>query len=126
MKYVDGFVLVVPKKNRKKYIKMANDAGKIWKKHGALGYFECVGNELSPDMQGMKMMGFEKLTKLKKDDEVWFSFIIYKNKKHRNIVNRKVMEEMKKSMEKNPEKMKDMPWDMKRFSWGGFDVRVEK
>lgn len=37
-KYVDGFVLPVPKKNLLEYRKMASEAGKIWMKHGALQY----------------------------------------------------------------------------------------
>ncbi len=124
MAYVDGFVLVVPKKNFNKYKKMASEAAKVWKKHGALQYFECVGDDLNPDMQGMKALNFPELTKLKKNEDVWYSFIIYKDKKHRDKVNKKVMKEFEKEMKDNPDHMKDMPWDMKRFSYGGFKAIV--
>ena len=124
MKYVDGFVLVVPKKNLKVYQKMAGSAGKVWKKHGALEYFECVGNDLVPDMGGMKFLTFPKMTKLKKDETVWFSFIVYKSKKHRDSVNAKVMKEFEK--EKNKHKDEKMPFDVKRMAYGGFNAMVEE
>lgn len=120
MKYVDGYVLVVPKSNRNEYKKMAQDGAKMWKKFGALEYFECVGDDLNPDMGGIKTMPFPKMTKLKEGEEVWFSFIVYKSKAHRDAVNKKVMKEMTKH-----ENM-SMPFDMKRFSYGGFRVEVEK
>ena len=87
MKYVDGFVLAVPKKNIKAYRTMAQKAAKIWKKYGALEYFECVGDDLNPNMGGMKIMTFPKMAKSKRDETVIFSFIVYKSKVHRNSVN---------------------------------------
>jgi uncharacterized protein YbaA (DUF1428 family) len=126
MTYVDGFVLVVPKKNFNKYKKMATDAGKIWKKFGALEYLECVGDDLNPDMGGMKALNFPKMTKLKKNENVWFSFIIYKNKNHRDSVNKMVMNYFKKMHKDNIDHMKNMPWDMKKFAYGGFKTIVEK
>jgi len=124
MKYIDGFVLVVPKKKIKEYQKIAKMGGKVWKKHGALEYFECIGDDLTPNMGGMKGLPFPKLTKLKEDETVWFSFIVYKSKAHRNQVNAKVMKDSAMS----PEVWKDkpMPFDMKRVSYGGFKAMVEE
>lgn len=125
-KYVDGFVLVVPKKNVKKYVSMAKGAGKMWKKLGALDYFECMGDDLNPNTHGTKMLGFPRMTKLKKDETAWFSFITYKSKAHRDAINKKVHSEMDKMMEKHPEyKDMPMPWVMKRFSYAGFKTMVE-
>lgn len=123
MKYVDGFVFVVKKNKLNEYRKMAQIAGKIWKKHGALDYFECRGDDLNPKTGGMKTLTFPKMAKLKKGETVWFSFIVYKSKDHRNKVNAKVM---KDSM-MNQEKWKDkpMPFDMKRMAYGGFKTIVE-
>lgn len=125
MTYVDGFVLVVNKKNFNKYKKMASDASKVWKKFGALQYFECVGDDLNPDMHGMKALNFTGLTKLKKDENVWFSFIIFKSKKHRDLVNKKVMKYFESKYKDSKDSMKEMPWDMKRFSYGGFKTVVQ-
>lgn len=120
MKYVDGFVFVVSKKKIGAYKKMAKEAGKIWKKYGALDYFECMGDDLTP--QHIKLT-FPKLTKLKPGESVWFSFITYKSKAHRDKVNAAVMKYFEKKYSK-PEQM-IMPFDMNRMSYGGFKTIVE-
>ncbi|NCO11436.1 DUF1428 domain-containing protein [Candidatus Pacearchaeota archaeon CG_4_9_14_0_2_um_filter_39_13] len=125
MTYVDAFVLVVPKNKTGEYQKIARMAGKVWMKHGALSYKECIGDDLHPDMQGHKMLTFPQLTKLKKDEAVWYSFITYKNKGHRNKVNKAVMEEFKKNAKEHEDMMKDMQFDMKRMSYGGFKAVVD-
>src|SRR3989344_6253044 len=120
--YVDGFVLVIPKKNVAKYKKMAREGSKIWKKFGALDYKECMGNDMHPNMGGVRGLTFPKMTGAKPSEVVWFSFVVYKNKKHRDAVNKKVMEYFnKKYVDKKPE---DMPFDMKRMAYGGFSVVV--
>jgi uncharacterized protein YbaA (DUF1428 family) len=120
-KYVDGFVIVVPKAKRAEYKKMAGLGKKMWMKHGALDYKECVGDDLSPETFGMPMRTFTKLAGAKEDEEVWFSYILYISKKHRNEVNKSVMAEMDKKMAGKDIKM---PFDFKKFSMGGFKVEV--
>jgi len=123
-KYIDGFVLVVPKNKVAVYKKMAREGKKIWKKYGALDYKECVGNDLHPKMKpGFKHLIFPKMARAKRNEAVWFSYIVYKSKKHRNEVNAKVMKEMEKSTDKY--KNMQMPFDMPRFCYGGFEVVVE-
>src|SRR3989338_9283767 len=100
-KYVDGFVLVVPKNKLSVYRKMAKDGKKMWKKYGALDYKECMGDDLKQQsMGGPKTRSFVEMAKAKKNETVWFSFIVYKSKKHRNEVNTKVMKAMDKEMAK--------------------------
>ena len=110
--YVDGFVLPVPKRNLAAYRKMAKLAAKVWKDHGALDYQECVGDDLK--IPGM--YSFPKLAKAKPGETVFFSYITYRSKAHRNGVNAKVM--------KDPRLLaycgKEMPFDMKRMAYGGF------
>lgn len=123
-KYVDGFVLVVPKDKVQEYTKMATEGRDMWMKHGALEYYECKGDDLLPkEMGGMKNLAFTEMAKANADETVWFSFIVYKSKEHRDEVNKTVMDEM-------DEKYKDakdfsMPFDMKRMAFGGFSVEVE-
>lgn len=123
-KYVDGFVLVIPKDKVQEYTKMATEGRDMWMKHGALEYYECKGDDLEPkEMGGMKQLGFNELTKANENDTVWFSFIVFESKEHRDEVNKKVMDEM-------GEKYKDMkdfsmPFEMNRMSSGGFNVEVE-
>ena len=121
-KYVDGFVLVVPKDKAEEYTRMAEDGRDVWRKHGALEYYECRGDDLVPqEMGGEQARAFTEMSGAESDETVWFSFIVFKSKEHRDEVNAKVMEEMSKEMEGN----KDMPFDMKRMAYGGFQVEVE-
>jgi alkaline phosphatase len=121
MSYVDGFVLVVPRKNLKAYKVMAAMAGKLWKKHGALQYFECMGDDLKPEWCKVP---FPKMAKARKNDTVWYSFIIYKSKADRKRVNAKVMKDP--AMQNPAWKDKPMPFDMNRMAYGGFQVVVER
>lgn len=123
-KYVDGFVLVVPKNKAEEYKKMAESGRDTWKKFGALEYYECRGDDLNPqEMGGEKARAFTEMTGATSSDTVWFSFIVFKSKKHRDEVNAKVMEEMNKQMEGH--KDMSMPFDMKQMAYGGFQVEVE-
>lgn len=116
MKYVDGFLIVLPADKLDQYRTMAEKGRDIWMKHGALDYKECVGDDLNPPMMGnMESLPFPKLTGLAEDERLIFAFIVFSSKQHRDEVNAKVMSDP----DMNPEEMKDMPFDMKRFSYGG-------
>lgn len=121
-KYVDGFVLVVPKDKVDEYKKMTKIGVDSWMKHGALEYMECIGDDLEPKDMGIgKPLGFMKMTGASQDETVWFSYIVYKSKEHRDEVNAKVMKEMS---EMGGEDFQ-MPFDMKRMATGGFEVVTE-
>lgn len=123
-KYVDGFVLVVPKNKTQEYKKMAQEGRDMWKKHGALEYFECMGDDLkTQEMGGEKAREFPEMAGANKDESIWFSFIVFKSKAHRDEVNSKVMKEMDQQAE--AQKDMTMPFDMKRMAYGGFSVQVE-
>ena len=124
MSYVDGYVIPMKKENISAYKKMAIQGKKYWLKHGALDYYECVGEDLKVK-KGMGR-GFGKLAKLKRGETAIFSFIVFKSRKHRDEVNKAVMHEMMKRMTpKDKEKMGAI-MDMKRFAYGGFQTIVEK
>jgi uncharacterized protein YbaA (DUF1428 family) len=116
--YVDGFLLPLPKKNVKLYRRIAQQAGKIWRQHGALEFRECVGDDLKSKMG----MPFSRTVRLKPSETVVFSWIVFKSRTHRDRVNAKVMKDprMAKMMEKEP-----MPFDEKRMAYGGFKVLVD-
>jgi len=123
-KYVDGFVLVVPKDRADDYKKMAEGGRDTWMKHGALAYYECRGDDLvPPDMGGERARAFPEMTGAEGDQTVWFSFIIFKSKEHRDEVNAKVMQEMGEAAEEYKDML--MPFDMQRMAYGGFQVEVE-
>ena len=123
-KYVDGFVIVVPKDKTEDYKKMAEGGRDIWMKHGALEYYETRGDDLVPqEMGGERARAFTEMTGANSDETVWFSFIVFKSKEHRDEVNAKVMEEMNQQTEENYDM--SVPFDMKRMAYGGFLVEVE-
>lgn len=124
-KYVDGFVFAVPKKNIAAYKKMAREGAEAWKRFGALDYKECMGNDLKiKTMPGVpSQTSFLKLTNAKPSEVVWFSFITFKNKAHRDQVNKKVMAYFGKKYA--DQKDTSMPFEMSRMAYGGFSVEVD-
>ena len=123
-KYVDGFVLVIPADKAEAYKKMAEEGRDTWMKYGALAYYECRGEDLVPqEMGGEKARAFTDMAGATNDETVWFSFIVFNSKEHRDEVNAKVMEEMGKKAEEYKDFV--MPFDMKRMAYGGFKVEVE-
>jgi uncharacterized protein YbaA (DUF1428 family) len=123
-KYVDGFVLVIPHDKGEEYKKMAESGRDSWMKHGALAYYECRGDDLKPqEMGGEKTRAFTEIAGARSDQTVWFSFIIFKSKEHRDEVNVKVMKEMGEKAEEYKDML--MPFDMKQMAYGGFQVEVE-
>ncbi|MEW5742769.1 MAG: DUF1428 domain-containing protein [Myxococcota bacterium] len=119
MSYVDGFVLVVPKKKLKAYRAMARLGAQVWKRCGALDYFECMGDDLHPKHA---VLTFPKLVKLKPGETVWFSFIVFKSRAHRDRVNAKVMKDPVLTSPRN--RKLPMPFDLKRMAYGGFKCIV--
>jgi uncharacterized protein YbaA (DUF1428 family) len=116
-RYVDGFVLPVPKKNVEAYRRMARKAGKVWRDHGALEYIECVADDVQPG----KVTSFPQSVKLKKGETVVFAYIVYKSRAHRDRVMKKVMSDPRLADMMNA---KSMPFDGKRMFWGGFKTIV--
>ena len=118
MAYVDGFVLPVPKRKVEAYRRMARKAGKVWMEHGALEFRECMADDVKPG----KHTSFPQSVKLKSGETVFFSYIVYKSRRHRDGVNKKVMKDPRLN---DMMDMKDMPFDVKRMIFGGFRAVVE-
>jgi uncharacterized protein YbaA (DUF1428 family) len=112
-KYVDGFVVPVPKKNVEAYRQLSEMAGRIWKEHGALEYIECVADDVKPG----KVTSFPQAVNLDADEVVVFSWIIYESREQRDRINAAVMSDPRLKMEQNT-----MPFDGKRLIFGGFKV----
>lgn len=123
-KYVDGFVLVVPKGRAEEYRKMAEEGRDSWMKHGALEYFECKGEDLMRQEEGPdKFRSFSEMSGAKDGDDVWFSFIVFESKKHRDEVNKKVYEEMDEVYKDQSDFIS--PFKIDQMAYGGFEVLVE-
>ena len=117
-KYVDGFVLPVPTANLEKYREMAQKAGEIWMEHGALGFYECVGDDLN--IEGV--VSFNTLAGPKEDETVMFSYIVYESREHRDKVNEAVMKDPR--LGADMEKTREI-FDCTRMAYGGFKTLVE-
>lgn len=123
-KYVDGFVLVVPKGKAEDYRKMAEEGRDSWMKNGALQYFECKGNDLKQQEMGpAKSRAFTEMASAGSEDDVWFSFIVFESKEHRDEVNKKVMEDMEEAYKEQSDFVS--PFEMSQMAYGGFEVVVE-
>ena len=117
MTYVDGFVLPVKRRQLAAYRRMARQAGKVWRGHGALEFHECVAD----DVPHGKRTSFPRSVKLKRGETVILSYIVYKSRKHRDRVNAKVMKDPRLAAMMKAE---EMPFDTKRMIYGGFKVFV--
>jgi len=117
-RYVDGFVLPVPKRNIDAYRRMARKAGKIWREHGALEYRECIAEDVKPG----ELTSFPQSVNVKRGETVVFSWIVFKSRAHRDRVNAKVLKDPRLADQMDP---KAMPFDSKRMIYGGFEVLVD-
>jgi uncharacterized protein YbaA (DUF1428 family) len=115
--YVDGFVVPVPRKKIEAYRRMAVKSGKVWREHGALEYRECIAD----DVKWGKRTSFPRSVKLKAGEAVWFSWVVYKSRKHRDRVVAKVMKDPRLASMMD---LKTLPFDAKRMIYGGFKVVV--
>ena len=116
--YVDGYVVPVPIAKLDDYRRLARKAGKIWIEYGALQVWECAGDDVKPG----KLTSFPQSVKLKADETVIFSWIVFKSRRARDSINAKVMKDPRLAGMMGPDKM---PFDAKRMFWGGFKTLVE-
>jgi len=117
-RYVDGFVLPIPKSKTAAYRAIARRAGRVWRDCGALAYCECIADDVKPG----KYTSFPQSVKLRRGEVVWFSWIVYKSRRDRDRILAKVMKDPRLASMMDPKKM---PFDARRMFWGGFKAMVE-
>jgi len=116
-RYVDGFVIPVPKDRVEEYRRVAEKAAQVWKEHGALDYWECVGDDLNTE----GMVSFTQLANTGPDETVIFAWVVFESREHRGRANEKIMADprLKEMMDAN------RPiFDYKRMAFGGFKELV--
>jgi uncharacterized protein YbaA (DUF1428 family) len=118
-KYVDGFVIPIAKENIESYAEIAQKAGEVWKEHGALEFYECVGDDLEIE----NMLSFRKIADASEEETVIFSWIVFESREHRDKVNAAVMADPR--MNEMMDSSKSSPFDFKRMAYGGFKTLVE-
>jgi uncharacterized protein YbaA (DUF1428 family) len=116
--YVDGYVLPVPRRKAAEYRRIARKAGKIWREYGALEYRECIAD----DVKAGKYTSFPQAVKLKPNEVVWFSWIVYRSRKDRDRINARVVKDPRIASMMDA---KSTPFDMNRMFWGGFRMQVD-
>ena len=116
MAYVDGFIIAVPEDKLEDYKKLSRKAGKLWREYGALSYIECVAD----DVPEGKLTSFPRAVKCQPGETVIFSWIVYKSRKERDAINKKVMADPRLKCDPST-----MPFDAKRMIYGGFKTIVE-
>ncbi len=116
-RYVDGFVVPVPRDKVDEYLEVARLAGEVWKEYGALAYVEC----LADDVEAGEVTSFPRSVQCTEDETVVFAFIIYESREQRDEVNKKAMNDPRFEGF-GPE---TMPFDAKRMFWGGFKTIVD-
>lgn len=115
MSYVDYFVMPVPEASMDLYKKQAKLSAKVWIEHGALQYMES----LADDVPEGKTTDFYRAVKRKEGETVVVGFAVYRNRKHRDDVMKKVMSDKRMA-----NAMNDMPVDGRRMFFGGFKSLV--
>ncbi|MGK2925479.1 MAG: DUF1428 domain-containing protein [Lysobacterales bacterium] len=116
-RYVDGFVVPVPKANLEAYRELAELGSRVWREHGALEYVECVADDVKPG----KLTSFPQSVQLEDDETVVFAWIVYESRAERDRINQLAMNDPRLAG-MNPQ---NMPFDAKRMFWGGFEVMIE-
>ena len=115
--YVDGFVIPLPKDKIEEYRRLAEKAGQIWKEHGALDYWECIGD----DLDTKDMVSFPQLAKVSPDETVVFSWVVFESREHRDLFNARIMADPRLKEMGDPNVQ---PFDCKRVAYGGFRTLV--
>jgi uncharacterized protein YbaA (DUF1428 family) len=116
-RYIDGYILPLPKKNIEAYRTQATAAGKVWKEHGALEYIECIAEDVKPG----KVTSFPQAVKLEADETVVFGWVVFESRAERDRINALVMKDPRLA----GMNAKTLPFDGMRMFWGGFDLFVE-
>jgi len=111
--YIDGFVLPVPRDCLDEYKRVAEAAAKIWKEHGALDYWEYVGDDLK--LEGTR--SFTGLVGAKEDEAIVFGWVVFDSREARDLANEKVAADARMA---NLIDSSNSGFDAKRMAYGGF------
>ena len=120
--YIDGFVLPVPQKHLDEYRSVAEKVAEIWKEHGALAYFEYVGDDLS--LEGTR--SFVEFAGATADEAIIFGWVVFDSRETRDLANQRVPADPRMTELIAP--LIDpsrMIFDAKRMVYGGFQPLVQ-
>ena len=111
--HVDGFAHPIPRDRLENYKQLVHAVANIWKEHGALDYWECVGDQLH--MEGT--LSFADMLDAKEDEAILFGWVLFDSNETREAVHKKVASDLR--MEKLMAES-DTRFDAARMAWGVF------
>lgn len=120
MSYVDGFVIAVPRANRRAFVDHATRADAMFIELGALRVVECWAD----DVPEGKTTDFRMAVKAEADEEVAFSWVEWPDKATRDAAFAKMMDPDNADPRMDPAQ-NPPPFDGKRMIYGGFVPVVE-
>jgi len=119
--YIDGFVLPVPRDRLNEYKRVVEAVAEIWKEHGALDYWEYVGDDLN--LQGTR--SFTDLVAATEDETIVFGWVVFDSREVRDLANEKVAADPRMTDLIDPLIDPSNPvFDAKRMAYGGFQSLV--
>lgn len=120
--YIDGFVLPVPQYNLNEYKRVAETVAEIWKEHGALAYFEYVGEDFK--LEGTR--SFAEFVGAKEEEVIVFGWVVFDSRESRDLANERVAADPRMTDLIAP--LTDpsrMVFDAKRMVYGGFQPLIQ-
>jgi uncharacterized protein YbaA (DUF1428 family) len=115
--YIDGFVLPIPRARIDDYRRVAEAAAEIWKEHGALEYWECLGD----DLKGEGLRSFSDLVTASEGETVVFAWVVFESREARDAANEKICSDPRMATLIDPE---NPIFDSSRMAYGGFKPLV--
>ena len=84
--YIDGFVLPIPHNRLEEYRRVVETVAEIWKEHGALDYWEYVGDDLT--LEGTR--SFHDLAGVAEGEAIVFGWVEFESREARDRANENV------------------------------------
>lgn len=116
--YIDGFAFPIALDRLDAYKEVAEAVAMIWKEHGALDYFEYVGDDMKMD----GTQSFSDLLSTTRDETVVFGWVVFASREARDLANAKVAADPRMA------DLVDAPrlgFDAQRMAYGGFKSLVQ-
>lgn len=84
--YIDGFAFPISRNHLNEYKRVAEKVAEIWKEHGALAYFEFIGEDLK--LEGTR--SFPENLGATEEETVIFGWVAFDSRASRNHANKQV------------------------------------
>jgi len=116
--YIDGFAFPIATDRVDDYRPLAEAVAEIWMEHGALGYYEYTGDDMTLD--GTR--SFVDVLSASEHETIVFGWVVFESREARDLANEKVstdprMEQLITAL--------DSGFDPERMAYGGFKPLIQ-